>query len=103
MVLSEADQQAIDQLYREKYTSWAWTFEYFQLQPGPAREALEALQGLRHISYTVKKGRIQDFVCQPAYPALSEALVGLPLEPHQLKGLLDQLGYLASFLSFLAK
>lgn len=96
LVLSETDQQAIDQLYREKYTSWAWTFAQgpaFSFSRDLPGDALEASQGLRHISYTVKKGRIQDFVCQPACPDLSKAFVDMPLEPHQVKALLDQLGY----------
>ncbi len=45
------------------------------------------------ISYTVKKGIIQDFVCQPACPDLSASLVGLQLEPQLVQSKLDQLGY----------
>lgn len=116
-VLSETDRQAIDQVYQEKYTQWAWTFaqgpafsfsrdlsdEVIELEPGqgsapdhPNQETIQAprppASRLSHISYSVKKGLIQDLTCEPAWPQLSQALVGLSLEPGQVKAQLDQLG-----------
>lgn len=112
-ILSDADRQAIDQVYREKYTQWAWTFaqgpafsyqrdlsdEVIELEPGqgsaPNQEKIQApgpASRLSHISYTVKKGLIQELTCEPAWPQLSQALLGLPLEPDQVKAQLDPLG-----------
>ncbi|MDD7401679.1 MAG: biotin/lipoate A/B protein ligase family protein [Eubacteriales bacterium] len=112
-VLSETDRQAIDQVYQEKYKQWTWTFaqgpafsykrdlsdEVIELESGqgsaPNHEKIQApgpASRLSHISYTVKKGLIQELSCEPAWPQLSQALVGLPLEPGQVKAQLDPLG-----------
>lgn len=138
--LTAADQEAVNRLYQEKYTSWTWTFaqgpafsyhrdipassprqdtgslqspssrldtgslqspNYRQdsssstaFVPGPLASSspMPTQATLTSISYTVKKGIIQEFTSQPACPQLSNHLVGAPLEPGHLTSQLLKLG-----------
>lgn len=93
--LTDADQQAIDALYRERYANPQWIFDEAPAFDWQKRKRFDQV-GIVEINFSVAKGLITamkingDFFGQKEIEALQAALIGLPFQYETIKKMLSE-------------